>query len=194
MHSLSAADAATLATAVFAGVSVLVAMGAIYFAWRVQQNQELLSQAVLSLERAYRALTDDGAHVTPPLPDRLNWLTCARHIESFKSLKGRLRTTLHQSLCEEHEEFWRHLFYLSLESTRLLPKSYFAEQRSPALRPGVEPRSAIIIYAFATWPANRTDPIDSVDVHRLIREADVLNARPGFSEYVNSFKQFRDET
>lgn len=187
-------DAATIASAVFAGASALAAAAAIYFPWRMQQNQELLNQAVLSLERAYKALSNDGENITPVVADRLNWLTCARHIESYKALKSRLRTTLHRSLCEEHEEFWRHQFYICLDIPNIHSPIYYAEQPPPKQRSSIEPRSALIIYALASWPEGKADPIDSVDIQRLMREYKPLQGNIGLREYISSFPQFRGKT
>ena len=83
-------DWASTASAFFAGLSALVAAAAIYFSWRIQSSQEILNQAVLSLERAYTALTNDGTETKPQAADRLNWLTAARHIERYKKLKAKL--------------------------------------------------------------------------------------------------------
>lgn len=191
---MTLSDEVAIASAVFAGVSALVAAAAIYLPWRMQQNQELFAQAVLSLERAYSALSNDGRNVTPALADRLSWLTCARHIESYKLLKARIQTKLHQSLCDEHEEFWRHQFYRCLDIPNIHSPAYYAEQSSPNRRSGIEPRSALIIYAFASWPEGRPDLVDSVDIPRLMREYQPLRANIGLREYINRFSQFRDAT
>lgn len=187
-------DAVAIASTVFAGLSALVAAAAIYFPWRLQQNHELLAQAILSLERAYKALSNNGANVKPPLADRLNWLTCARHIESYKVVRARLKTKLHRLLCEEHEEFWRHQFYLCLDIPNILSPAYYAEQPSPSRRLGIEPRSALIIYAFARWPESRPDSIGAVDVKKLMREYEPLKGNIGLRQYIDTFSQFRDET
>ena len=187
------ADLATIASAVFAGVSALVAAAAIYFPWRLQQNHELLSQAALALERAYKALSMDGTHVRPPIADRLNWLTCARHIQSYKSLKARIKTTLHQALCEEHEEYWRHQFYVCLDIPNIHEASYYAEKSSPYNDAAIEPRSALVIYAFASWPVDRSDPIDAVNIQALLQKYRPLQGNHGLREYIQKFSQFHDE-
>ncbi|MEB2318252.1 MAG: hypothetical protein OZ935_06220 [Pseudomonadota bacterium] len=183
------------ASAAFAGISALGAAAAIYFPWRKSQNQELQAQAVLSLERAFDALTAGGKEIRPPPPDRLNWLTCARHIVRYQSLKGRIRTKLHRLLCEEHEEFWRHQFYLALDSKDLLQTSYYAEVPAPQCRPQIEPRSALIIHAFAQWSEGKPDPVDSVDIDALLRDGKVLNGRVGLREYLRKHHpKFGNET
>lgn len=185
--AMSINDIATISSAVFAGLSALVAAAAIYFPWRMQQNHELLNQAVLSLERAYKALSNDGQNVRPVPADRLNWLTCARHIESYKALKRKIKTEIHQSLCEEHEEFWRHQFYICLDMNNIHQPSYYDESPPPERKLGIEPRSAIIIYSFASWQKTKADPIDSVDVNALIRECDALKGNIGLSTYLKKY-------
>jgi hypothetical protein len=191
---MSLNDIATIASAVFAGVSALVAAAAIYFPWRMQQNHELLNQAVLSLERAYRAISNDGQTVRPVVADRLNWLTCARHIESYKALKKRIKTRIHLSVCNEHEEFWRHQFYLCLDMHNIHQSSYYDESPPPERKSGIEPRSALIIYAFASWPHGKSDPIDSVDVKALIEECDPLKGNIGLRTYLEKFPKLLRET
>ncbi|WP_373987815.1 hypothetical protein [Duganella sp. BuS-21] len=179
-------DIATIASAIFAGVSALVAAAAIYFPWRLQQNHELLSQAVLSLERAYIALSNNGQNVHPPLANRLNWLTCARHIEAYKMLKKLIKTNLHRSLCEEHEEFWRHQIYICLDMRAIRQTSYFDEAPPPERISGIEPRSAIIIYCFASWSKTKPDPIEEVDIQALIKEYDPLTGNIGLRTYIQT--------
>src|SRR5471032_1449226 len=104
-----------LATIIAPVVSMAVAVAAARIAWVAVQvpqkdaeSKNHLDQAILSLERAYEALTDRGTHVKPVRPDRLNWLTAARHIETFKSLKALIHTPSHRLMCADHEEYWRH--------------------------------------------------------------------------------------
>lgn len=186
-------DFASIASAVFAGVSALVAAAAIYFPWRIQQSQEILNQAIRSLERAYEALSSNGAHVRPPAPDRLNWLTSARHLEQYKTLKGKISFKIHSIVCEEHEEYWRHQFYLCLDVTSIRPSSYYEEKREPKRQLGIEPRSAIIIYHFASWPEGKIDPIESASVEQMLHDGSVLNGNPGLRYYLNGFEKYRTE-
>lgn len=191
---MSASDFASIASALFAGVSALIAAAAIYFPWRIQQSQELLNQAARSLERAYDALTNGGTNCSPPAPDRLNWLTSARHLRRYELLKAKLKTDLHRVLCEEHEEYWRHRFYRCLGLPSIQPRSYFQGGIGGGMdQAQIEPRSALIIYSFSRWPQDRADPIDSLDVQTLYREYDPLRGQPGLREYINSFAKFRDE-
>ncbi len=96
---MSQADWASTLGTIFAGVSALAAAAAIYFPWRTQKSQKFLDQATLSLERAYEALSSGGQQIQPPNPDRLNWLTAARHIEQYRRLKKLIKCKEHQLIC-----------------------------------------------------------------------------------------------
>jgi hypothetical protein len=122
---MTSTDWTSIGSTIFAGISALVAAAAIYFPARSQVSQKLLDQAQLSLERAYDALSRNGQEISPPAPDRLNWLTAARHIQRYKSLKSKLTDTTHRVICEEQEEYWRHRIYLCLQSPQVLQPTYF---------------------------------------------------------------------
>ena len=173
--------------------AAVVAVSGVYVPWKHQHDRELFQQAALSLERAYRALSNDGRNAKPPLADRLNWLTAARHLQGYKALKARVKTTLFRSLCEEHEEFWRHEFYLCLDRHNIHDESYYA---GPPSEPGeqIEPKSALIIHGFASWPTGKTDPIDSVDIKALLRKSDPLTGNIGLSTYLRRFPKLFGES
>ena len=189
---MSSTDIATISSAVFAGIAALIAAGAIYVPWNNQRNQELLNQAVLSLERAYRTLSNEGRNIAPPPADRLNWLTAARHILSYRALKSRIKTALHRSLCEEHEEYWRHQFYLCLNMGNNHSPAYYQEGPPPERRINIDPRSALIVHSMASWPEGKADPIDLVDIPALIKEFNPLHGNIGLREYINTFPHLRD--
>jgi hypothetical protein len=188
---MSLSDWASTASAVFAGISALAAAAAIYFPWRMQNSQEILNQALLSLERSYESLTQAGQQIQPPPADRLNWLTAARHIERYKRLRGKLTIETHRIVCEEHEEYWRHKMYLCLDAPRQLTFSYYSEQSQPAQRAGIEPRSALVIHEFAKWPEEREDPIDKIDAKAILARGEVLKGNHGLRQYLESLPGYR---
>lgn len=179
---------------IIAIASALIAIFAVYVPRRDQHDQQLLQQSILSLERAYNSLTSNGQRLTPPPADRLNWLTSARHIIGYKALKNRIKTPLYLALCEEHEEFWRHEFYLALDMHKIYSSSYYDQGPPPDLRSPIEPRSAIIIYSFATWPKSKSDPVDSIDTKLLLQQSDFLAGNHGLREYLAKFPKLTDET
>lgn len=144
-----------VASAFFAGLSAIFAAWQIYSANKRVKNERRLNYAVTSLERAYAVLTNDGTNKNFPRADRLAWLTCARLIEEFKTVKQELKNQPYLSECEGHEEHWRHQFYLSLQELAL-NSGYYRISETDC----IEPISAMIIHSFADWPNGKKDPID----------------------------------
>ena len=184
-------DWATTASAVFAGLSALAAAAAIYFPWRIQNSQEILTQASLSLERAYAVLTKNDTEIRPPAADRLNWLTAARHLERYKKLKAKLTVDTHRTVCEEHEEYWRHKVYVCLDAPYQLSLAYYKEKAQPDQRAGIEPRSALVIHEFAKWPEGREDPVDKVDAQAIVARGETLKGNHGLRQYLETLPEFR---
>ena len=121
------------------------------------------------------------------ITDQIAVIAAARHIESYKALRGSLKTVLYKRLSQEHEEHWRHEFYLKLfRNDRITQVSYF--EAGP-----IEPRSAIVIYGFAAWPHTRKDPIDILDLEQLFQESDILRGNYGLQQYLAKFPQFSGE-
>lgn len=160
---MSLSEWMSLLGAVFAGCSALIAAAAIYFPARRQASQNILEQAQISLERSHEALTSGGLQISPPARDRLNWLTAARHIERYKRLKQKITDDIHKTICEEQEEYWRHKIYICLNSRDLMQLTYYTHPSHP-----IEKRSALVIHDFAKWPEDRPDPIDLVDMDKMI--------------------------
>lgn len=183
---MPAADLIAVVAAAIAFGSALVSVLAIYIPWRNTHDSEVFKEAVLALERAYRALMESADVNGRPTPDRLNWLTSARHIESYKSLRDSLKTPLFRRLCREHEEHWRHEFYLRIAKDRIYQVSYY--ESGP-----IEPRSAIVVHGFAAWTSERQDPIDTLDFEALYQESEFLKGNYGLREYLAKFSQFGGE-
>lgn len=189
---MSSLDWATIVSTVFAAISALVAAAAIYFPWRIQNSQEILDQAVLLLERAYTALTNDGAQTQPPAADRLNWLTAASHIEQYKRLKAELASNTHRTICEEHEEYWRHKMYICLNVPQHLSFDYYQEKQQPEKHTGIEPMSALVLHEFAKWPEGREDLIDKVDAKIMMERCEALEGNHGLRQYLETLSGPRD--
>lgn len=141
----------------------------------IEHDRELLRQLVLSLERAYSAISPSQANL-PPNPDRLAWLTSARHLVSYEDLKNSLRLPLYKRLCEEQEEFWRHEFYLLI--LRIGSEQYFSSiNAEEMMEENIEPTSAARILAFSAWPEGRPDPIDSLSLDDLVARNNLFSPR-----------------
>ncbi|MGC0117574.1 hypothetical protein [Pseudoalteromonas piscicida] len=130
------------------------------------QDREVFEQAVLSLKWAYDALTDEGRCV-PPSADRLNWLTCARHLCRYYQIAEAIKTALYKTSLSEHEEYWRHKFYIAIDFKELNMKDYYMDEREVLWPENIEPTSASIINEFSSWKESAIDPIDSYEVETV---------------------------
>lgn len=171
----------TIAAAV-ALASAIASFLAIYIPWKNTHDAEVFKESVLALERAFRSLMLNAREDGSPAPDRLNWLTSARHIESYKSLRNSLKTDLYKKLSQEHEEHWRHEFHIKIIKNQIRHISYF--EAGP-----IEPRSAIVIYGFSTWQNTRQDSIDAVNIENMLQESEFLNGNYGLQQYLAKFPQ-----
>lgn len=190
---------APLISVVISLLSVCAAAFSAYYAFRSNQisatvlkkddSRSLLEQAQLSLERAYNTLTDGGRNISPPLPSRLNWLTTARYIERYKDLKSRITDKTHRLICDQQEEYWRHRFHLVLDHESFNQKTYFSSKSSENTAESIEPRSAVVIFAFSKWNEQQIDPIDAVKIDDYISDGKIFNGRPGFKLYIESYMQ-----
>ncbi|WP_063912497.1 hypothetical protein [Pseudomonas sp. p21] len=127
---------------------------------QAREDERLMNHAKTTLERAYLALRGPSERAAEPPRDRLNWLTSARLIEEYKATKKRITSDFTMRECESHEEHWRHQFYLLLSpvAKRLGGIEYYRRISDQEL--GIDPVSAIIVKAFATWPDDKNDPLD----------------------------------
>ncbi|MGK8200602.1 hypothetical protein [Burkholderia cepacia] len=169
-------------------VTVLISVVAITRPLRYQKNAALLDQAVRALERAYNALTVNGTQKDPVPADRLNWLTAARNLETYKALKREIGVKVHRRIADDHEEHWRNLFYLALQGNAYHQPTYY---REPIGAPraqrtgGIEPHSAVIVHAFAKWPDGRPDPVEHADFDRIFEETDPRPGNIGLRHFLN---------
>jgi hypothetical protein len=170
---MTATDIATLGSAIFAGVSALVAAWAVYVPWQAQRERELYLQAVSTMERAYAILTRDGKNVSPVIIDRLVWLTAARQIERFKRIRGKIKSDTYALLCDEQQDYWRYRFYDCLRPDEVEDSEYFhyldtGHHSGPN---GIEARSALVLYSFAGWPMGMEDPLQDINAEALLRSS-----------------------
>jgi len=197
-HAWEVVDAfiASLTDVKVASVAAVIAIFAITWPLRYQRNAALLDQAVLALKRAYDALTDEEVHAAPVPVERLNWLTAARNLETYKALKKKIRVRVHRRIVEDHEEHWRHRFYLALRGPAYYQPSFYQRVGPPAPREhhrdGIQIESAIIVHAFAKWPKGRRDPIDHADFDEIFSNTDPRPGNIGLKHYMEGCKRFND--
>jgi hypothetical protein len=166
-------------------VSVFVAFLAYRASLRKQEedrvreaDRELLGQAQNSLEWAYDSLTDKGAS-SPPRPDRLNWLTSARHLLRHSKIAKRIQSDTYKIVHAEHEEYWRHRFYLVLNHNSLLSSGYYENSETQPWPENIEVSSALVVISFSNWPKEHKDPTDEVDRAAILNDTEALKGRAG---------------
>lgn len=174
LSSLEASDWIALVAALVALFSLFVTVRSSVIQRRLENDKELLSQLVLTLERAFNAIAHNGTDAEP-VRDRLAWLTAARHILEYRTLKGQLKTVLYKTLCKEHEEYWRHNFYLIFE--RIHDHQFYSWMRGNGVtKELIEPRSAAVLHRFSAWPEGRADPIQSVHFASEVEKGKLFSA------------------
>jgi hypothetical protein len=157
-------------------------------------DRELLAQAQRSLEWAYNVLTNDGATI-PPEANRLNWLTSSRHLLRHRTIANRIQSDIYRTVHAEHEEFWRHRFYLALNHNELAMTRYYEKEtnRQDDWPENIEISSALVIVHFSNWPKDLKDPTNSVDRQAILNEESALVGRAGrgLRAYVRALDEAR---
>lgn len=123
-------------------VSAFIAWTGINMPQKDRESKNHLDQAILSLQRPHAVLTDDGKSERAK-PDRLSWLTAARHIETDKVLKDGVTEPSHKVPCEgprgvlapSHPTRDRHAQHLPAGLARRRP-CYQEVRAVPAVPPG----------------------------------------------------------
>ena len=141
-------------------------------------DKELLAQAQKSLEWAYNSLTDSGTSISPK-PERLNWLTSARHLLRHSKIARCIRSDTYKTVHAEHEEHWRHRFYLALDHNSLVSTGYYANSETQSWPENIEVSSALVVVSFSNWPKEVKDPTDEVDRAALLNDTEALKGRAG---------------
>ena len=136
---------------------------------KIAKDKEVNLQATQSLEWAYEVLTQGNVNQVPE-PDRLNWLTAARHIQRYYKLRGLIKTDTYKLLNAEVEEYWRHTFYRLLDRRKMANINYFTDNANQEWPENIELTSAMIISEFSQWDENIEDPIDIVEREDLINK------------------------
>ncbi|HEF4738876.1 hypothetical protein KTD19_07835 [Burkholderia multivorans] len=181
---------ATIASPIIAFVALCVSgyisRKAILTPQRDRESKNHLDQAILSMQRAHGALTNEGRDEFAK-PDRGNWLRAARHIETYKTLKQGITEPSHKVMCEDHEEYWRHRVYEAIDMYALRQPGWYDEDRVNK-RSQLEPRSLIIVYGFASWPDDKIDPIAVADISAIAANHDVRKGNHGLRTYLEQFQ------
>lgn len=162
------------------------------FDFQTQEDKELSEYAISLLESAYKALIDNGDSVSPPKANRLNWLTSARYIIRFHTLRSNLKTERYKLICDESAEQWRHEFYKLLKNSEFNHHGYFSGKQMFNSSENIEPNSAVVIVDFARWSETYEDPIDTYDYKETIStRPEVLNGQIGLKMYLETLETER---
>lgn len=178
-----------------AGVAVSASLARRTFVAERQwsKDEKFSEQIQKSFQWAYDVLTDDGKTV-PPSADRLKWLTSARHLLRAQKLMKQVKTEEWKTIIEDHEEFWRHKFFMALEHQELISWGYFSGGRGRhMLMENIEITSAMVIVDFGNWRKGRPDPTDDVNREELIANGNPYSgfAGRGLEAYVRVLQQQR---
>lgn len=134
---------------------------------RYANDKDLVEQLKQSLELAYKSLSfrNDSERLTNI---RLRWLTAARHIARYRELQSSLKTSLHKTICEEQEEYWRNKVYGLLQH---IDNSRFFESIDPEKmeEEKIDLRSAAVVFSFSVWKEGRPDPLDNMTLEEIIQ-------------------------
>lgn len=158
-------------------------------------DKELLTQAKQSLQWAYDVLTEEGCSI-PPLANRLNWLTCARHLCRAQDISKQISGTTYKTVYAEIEEYWRHKFYMSLEHESLRSRRYFENVSDTEWPENIEITSAMVIVNFSTWNKATVDPLDSVIRENLLDTDSgfrTVAAGRGLESYIVHFEELKTQ-
>ncbi|MDP2265523.1 MAG: hypothetical protein Q8J70_03130 [Thiobacillus sp.] len=155
------------------------------------RDKELVGQLKNSLRWAYDVLTNVGREI-PPKPDRINWLTSARHLLRAGDIAGQISSSTYRKIADEVEEYWRTKFYLALSDEALRKWIYFADQSQPEWPENIEISSALVIIDFSNWKADAVDPTDYVDRSALKKRGGLKGgAGRGLESYLCRFEEIK---
>ncbi len=181
----------SLIVSVFAaGISIYV-----YFNNKKYSNdKELASLSNIALQNAFTSLTNKSDAV-PPQANRLNWLTAARQIEQHKFFCKKIKTQLYKDACFLDSEIWSLKFFKTLDMYNIKHQSYYQHCASSGENayssPGLEPRSIAVIYDFAINGGGE-DPMDKVDLEKLVKEKGILDGNYGLKMYFEQSDAFHE--
>ena len=103
-----------------------------------------------------------------------------------------VKTDLYKLVCSEHEEHWRHQFYLCLDHKTLLSAPYYqGTDMTPFSSENIDPKSALVIINFKQWDSELEDPLDEVDKDQLIKDGYTLNGERGLRGYISILEEER---
>jgi hypothetical protein len=146
-------------------------------------------EALSVLEKAYETFTQQSD--TPPVNDRLLWLSTARMIVRFQKLREKVTELDHTAVVDENEEHIRLKFYILLgRNVENFSREYFCPNGDQYGAINIARKSIAVIFGFARWREGMQDPLDSIDdIDLFARRALPIDQR-GAREYLEDFDDY----
>jgi hypothetical protein len=148
----------------FVLAGVLTALVAFVVNLRRGRSEDTLEAAMDLLEKAYQALTGEGAE---PTNRRHAWLSAARLIATAEKLSQHIVESSHRTIYTAKREYWRGQLYdlIFPSPPEGLPSSFYAERPehmvaySGRVRAPLSEKSLAYLYRFIRWPEGMADSI-----------------------------------
>lgn len=151
-----------------------------------------LDESIRLLERAYEVFTDKSEHVEPRRNSRLLWLTTARMLVRYENIKKNITVPAHKDIANEHEEYWRFIFYNLLDSNKEnFDLNYLQPSGDMYGGDSIARRSIAVIFDFAKW--NGPDVLDSIDDKRLYAKRIIPIDQFGIERYLEQYEEYWQE-
>lgn len=158
-------------------------------------DKELIHQIQISFEWAYAALVgiDGQSHFKP---NRLNWLTCARHLLRQEEITKEIVGVVYKTIYEETKEYWRHQFYLAIENA-IKSGAYFAANPNDKTL-SIEPVSAFVIINFSIWPDDKDDPTNRLTPESIVEKLDSIedhfstSSMKHYEQYLKTLPEYKE--
>ncbi len=156
------------------------------------QSEKFLSESIKTLERAYEIFTSNGS--SPPENCRLLWLTTARMLIRYETIKENITADPHKDILEEYEEYWRFRFYQILDANKEnMTLEYFMKGGEPYSGNNVARNSIAVIFAFSRWKESKEDPMRSVDDKALFAAGSVPIDFLGVESYISQYQKYWED-
>ena len=156
---------------------------------RRAESKVFLDEAIALLNRSYETFTRFGDY--PPKNDKLLWLSTARMIVRFQNMRKQITEKDHQAIVDENEEYIRLKFYTLLDACKdKLTVDYFIPSDFPNESSGIVPRNSVaVIFDFAKWREDMTDPLDQIDDKELLARGAVPIDFMGVENFLGYYQQ-----
>lgn len=120
-----------------------------------------------------------------PVQNRVEWLTTARMILRYKNMRGKIKEPVHKEIVDEHEEYWRHQFYVLLDDCKdEIDREWFEVSPKKHKGKNISEKSIAVIYEFIKWKGK--DVLDVIDDKKLFASKIIYPDQCGVLSYLSS--------